>query len=264
MNNMNKIFALVHKDGYELYPHKKTQRETGKHGFALSAPGKQDRHRQAIYSENIEEVIKYVICDGYGVRAKMADGGNSNTYKLKGYSIKGYRISTNFEHIVKLAEQKPISWINSEINKMLQIETQINLTKKVISESTCIDEIIWQQIKTRRGQSEFRKNLLLAYDGKCCITTCHVESVLEAAHIITHSEGSNYLISNGLLLRADIHTLYDLNLIGIDGKGKVNISESLLESEYWQFHGKIINNIPLEMSTNLAKRFELFKSPHLD
>jgi hypothetical protein len=64
-------------------PIKKTQRETGKHGFALSAPGKQDRHRQAIYSENIEEVIKYVICDGYGVRAKMADGGNSNTYKLK-------------------------------------------------------------------------------------------------------------------------------------------------------------------------------------
>ena len=106
--------------------------------------------------------------------------------------------------------------------------------------------------------------MLLAYDGKCCITTCHVESVLEAAHIITHSEGSNYLISNGLLLRADIHTLYDLNLIGIDGKRKVNISKSLHESEYWQFHGKIIDNIPPEMSTNLTKRFELFRSQHLD
>ena len=153
----------------------------------------------------------------------------------------------------------------SEEKIITQLEqSNSGLIRNVISENLCIDEIIWQQIKTRRGQSEFRKNLLLAYDGKCCITTCHVESVLEAAHIITHSEGSNYLISNGLLLRADIHTLYDLNLIGIDGKGKVNISESLHESEYWQFHGKIINNIPLEMSTNLAKRFELFKSPHLD
>jgi predicted restriction endonuclease len=124
--------------------------------------------------------------------------------------------------------------------------------------------LIWQQIKTRRGQSELRKNLLLAYDGKCCVTDCNVESVLEAAHIIAHSEESNYSVSNGLLLRTDIHTLYDLNLIGIDGSGKVNISESLHESEYWQFHGRIIHNIPPEMSTNLAKRFELFKYPHLD
>lgn len=259
MKNMDKIFALVHKDGYELYPHTKTQRETGKHGFALSAPGKQDRHGQATYTENIEEVIKRVVCDGYGVRAKMANGGSSNTYKLEGYSIVGYRVSTKFEHIVKLAKQKPLSWLDSAIDKTSTIETKIDSIEKIILEHRFIDEKTLREIKTRRGQPEFRKSLLLIFKGKCCVTGCNVKSVLEAAHIIPHSEESNYSVLNGLLLRADIHTLYDLNLIGIDDNGKVFISETLRESEYWQFQGKIIDeNIPPEMSANLAKRFELF------
>lgn len=122
-----------------------------------------------------------------------------------------------------------------------------------------IDEITLREIKTRRGQPKLRKFLLDIFDRKCCITNCNVEGVLEAAHIIPHSEESNYSISNGLLLRADIHTLYDLNLISIDNNGKVFISESLRHSEYLQYQGKIIaDNLPSEMSANLAKRFESF------
>jgi predicted restriction endonuclease len=135
----------------------------------------------------------------------------------------------------------------------------IDVTEQVILENKFVDEKTLREIKTRRGQPEFRQSLLFAFEGKCCITNCCVESVLEAAHIIPHSEESNYSVLNGLLLRADIHTLYDLNLIGIDGNGKVFVSENLRESEYWQFQGKIIaENIPFEMSANLAKRFESF------
>ena len=101
--------------------------------------------------------------------------------------------------------------------------------------------------------------MFIIFKGKCCVTGCNVESVLEAAHIIPHSEESNYSVLNGLLLRADIHTLYDLNLIGIDGNGTVVVSETLPESEYWQFQGKIIaTDIHSEMSANLSKRFESF------
>jgi hypothetical protein len=138
-------------------------------------------------------------------------------------------------------------------------ESNLNSVKKVISKNNAVDKKILQEILTRRGQPKFREELLSKYHGKCCVTGCNVESVLEAAHIIPHSEESNYSVLNGLLLRADIHTLYDLNLIGIDGNGKVFVSETLRESEYWQYQNKIIDeNIPPEMSTNLAKRFESF------
>jgi hypothetical protein len=141
-----------------------------------------------------------------------------------------------------------------------EVESSPDLTRNASSKNKfSVDEKTWQEIKTRRGQPKFRQDLLSNCNGKCRVTDCNVESVLEAAHIIPHSEASNYSVLNGLLLRADIHTLYDLNLIGIDGNGKVFISETLRESKYWQYQGKIIaTDIHSEMSANLAKRFELF------
>ena len=78
------------------------------------------------------------------------------------------------------------------------------------------DEYRLQSIKTRRGQSVFRDRLMMAYGRQCVITRCRVEGLLEAAHITPHSEHTDYDVSNGLLLRSDIHTLFDLNMFGID------------------------------------------------
>jgi predicted restriction endonuclease len=123
-----------------------------------------------------------------------------------------------------------------------------------------VDEIALRAIKSRRGQPEFRKSLLLAFNGKCCISGCAIESVLEAAHIVPHTEETNYAVENGVLLRADIHTLYDLNVIGIDSNGRTVVSDSLKESEYWQFHGKLIaEHISETMSSNLSRRFRLYE-----
>lgn len=97
-----------------------------------------------------------------------------------------------------------------------------------------------QAIKTRRGQADFRRRLLKAYHGQCCITGCNAEAVLEAAHIRKHAEETDYSTTNGLLLRADIHTLFDLNLLKIDYLGRVIIDESLKDTEYWALDGKKI------------------------
>jgi len=221
-----------------------------------------------IHPKHKKKQSLFNLVSGIIIRKDINLHSGLTRFPKNGDSSQHKGIKYSFSHKQAFEDFLLIFLDNPHISKE-KIITQVDqsnscLIRNVISENLCIDEIIWQQIKTRRGQSELRKNLLLAYDGKCCVTDCNVESVLEAAHIIAHSEESNYSVSNGLLLRTDIHTLYDLNLIGIDGSGKVNISESLHESEYWQFHGRIIHNIPLEMSTNLAKRFELFKYPHLD
>lgn len=68
----------------------------------------------------------------------------------------------------------------------------------------------------RRGQRAFRAALLAAYGGRCAVTGCDVEDVLEAAHISPYSGPSSDHVCNGLLLRADIHTLFDCGLFAFD------------------------------------------------
>lgn len=73
-------------------------------------------------------------------------------------------------------------------------------------------------IVLRQGQGTFRRKLLEVYGGTCCITGCAFEQVLEAAHIQPYRGEHTNAVENGLLLRADVHTLFDLYLLWIDRK----------------------------------------------
>lgn len=110
------------------------------------------------------------------------------------------------------------------------------------------DEYRQQAIKTRRGQRQFRQSLLAAYNRRCMITSCKVEALLEAAHITPHAELTDYRVSNGLLLRADIHTLFDLDLITIDEFYRVKVSEQLRHSEYWIYNDRRLDRFPEKSS----------------
>lgn len=90
---------------------------------------------------------------------------------------------------------------------------------------------IKQMVAIRQGQSNFRNELLAAYGGQCALTGCRVEEVLQAAHIkgyLGHDE-TNY-VTNGLLLRADIHTLFDLGIIKIDRTYAVTAPASIVKA----------------------------------
>lgn len=99
-------------------------------------------------------------------------------------------------------------------------------------------------IKLRRGQPEFREKLLAAWERKCVVTGSRIVGLLEAAHITPHAEGTDYRTSNGLLLRSDIHTLYDLGLLSIDQHMRVHLAEELLQSEYLQYRNRQIDRQP--------------------
>lgn len=92
----------------------------------------------------------------------------------------------------------------------------------------------------RRGQAKFRKALLNAYERRCAVTGCTTEDVLEAAHIIAYKGNSTNRCDNGLLLRADIHTLFDLGLLWINREMKVEIANALQQTEYGKLQGKVM------------------------
>jgi hypothetical protein len=107
------------------------------------------------------------------------------------------------------------------------------------------EDVIQQRaIKTRRGQKDFRDRLLAAYRRRCAVTGSMVDAILEAAHIVPHAEKTDYLTRNGILLRADVHTLFDQNLLAIDSRHRVKVSKVLRHSEYKDYDGKDLKVLP--------------------
>jgi hypothetical protein len=76
-------------------------------------------------------------------------------------------------------------------------------------------ETIFRQIRARRNQSQFRNALRERYGDQCMITGCKLIDIVEASHIEPYCISNNSHPENGLLLRTDLHTLFDLDLLGI-------------------------------------------------
>jgi len=76
-------------------------------------------------------------------------------------------------------------------------------------------EAVLRAIKARRGQRKFRNSLIRRYGPNCMISGCALMDLIEAAHIWPYRGAHSNNVRNGLLLRADLHTLFDLDLLGI-------------------------------------------------
>jgi len=99
-------------------------------------------------------------------------------------------------------------------------------------------------ISLRRGQREFRTALLQAYEGRCALTGCTTVEVLEAAHIVPHHGEQTNTVINGLLLRADVHTLFDLHLITVTSNFRVRVAPTLADSAYSALAGQRLMSLP--------------------
>ncbi|WP_250519561.1 MULTISPECIES: HNH endonuclease signature motif containing protein [unclassified Caballeronia] len=96
-------------------------------------------------------------------------------------------------------------------------------------------------IVMRQGQPAFRRRLLEAYERRCVLSGCPVEEVLEAAHICRYMGEDTNVVENGLLLRADLHTLYDRALIAIHpATHAVSVAPELADSEYGWLAGRVL------------------------
>ena len=125
-------------------------------------------------------------------------------------------------------------------------------------------EKIFRSVSYRRGQKKFRDNLLRIYDSKCVMSGCKEKEVLQAAHILPYTDAETNKIDNGLLLRADLHNLFDLYLISINPKDfTILVSREIKDSDYRKLHGKKIkmpkNEIKSPSKKALAIHLKNFK-----
>lgn len=82
-------------------------------------------------------------------------------------------------------------------------------------------------VRPRLGQGTFKVAVTDAYGQACAVTQEHSLPVLEAAHIVPYAEGGEHSIRNGVLLRIDVHRLFDKGYVTITPDFKVCVSPKL-------------------------------------
>lgn len=143
-------------------------------------------------------------------------------------------------------------WQKTEVllNKYLTEATYEGEKSQLILEDTASPQYGNSILKkVRLGQGAFRVLVTDAYTRRCSITGEKTLPVLEAAHIKPYSESGPHFISNGLLLRSDLHKLFDSGYITITNDYKVEVSKRIREEfqngkEYYQFHGRELCYLP--------------------
>lgn len=128
-------------------------------------------------------------------------------------------------------------------------------------------ERIAAQIFVRQGGGAFRNEALKRFNNRCAVSGWDVRQVLEAAHIVPYRGKHTNTADNALLLRADLHTLFDCELLTIDPATlRVRLSDKLIAGPYAAFDGKEIamptGVSPETLRSRLLERAEALKADH--
>jgi putative restriction endonuclease len=112
----------------------------------------------------------------------------------------------------------------------------------------------------RLGQGAFRVLVTDAYQRRCAVTGEKTLPVLEAAHIRPYAEDGPHRVSNGLLLRSDLHKLFDIGYVTVTPEFRLEVSTRLREEwhngrEYYAYHGKPLAYLPEEFASRPGRDF---------
>lgn len=137
---------------------------------------------------------------------------------------------------------------DDEVGKRLWAEIELRLQAR----STPLQEIVVgagnprfgqpQTVLPRLGQGAFRVIVTDMYKRQCAVTHSHILHVLDAAHIRPYGQGGTHDPSNGLLLRQDVHTLFDRGYLTVTPDYHIEVSHRLKDEfdngkEYYALQG---------------------------
>lgn len=225
-------------------------------------PATRDNHAtnrglMACWTDNIPVAVLIQEKSKPGVRYRVwglarVDNWTNGHFKLEGYNPAG-----------ELGNVSPANGVDIEYD--IPGHTPVAIAEPYEPFST--DDArkrIHAQIVARQGGTNFRSSALKTFQGRCAISGCDVPAVLEAAHIVPYRGKQTNSDDNALLLRADLHTLFDRLLLFVDPETLViTLADELASSEYAMFADKPLS-VPLgvdpkTIGLRLGERVEALK-----
>jgi len=232
-------YALsIHSEGQRYYEDRDViEREDGTWILDYCAhrtvPGKRPQ-------TNYNEAMMNCLRDGVPVAVMVKESGGG--YRNLGLAfIEEYNAETDIFIL-----HGPVTAENEREGFFSFIQPQLlgPEDRRLLEEWDLFDErahALVEQVRRER-QGIFHRMVAEAYGGACAVTEISVPEVLQAAHIDRYRGGKSQVVTNGILLRMDIHRLYDEHLLSVDPDGAVlRISDRLSMTPYARYDGHPLN-----------------------
>jgi putative restriction endonuclease len=126
-----------------------------------------------------------------------------------------------------LAAQPDVAYFGDLMQRLLGLAVEVDLSQPWHRPGPVFGDP--RLTPYRLGQRSFQAVVLDAYHRRCAISGTHIPPVLQAAHIRPVAEGGEHRLDNGLLLRSDVHTLFDRGYLGVDPRHRLLVSPRLRE-----------------------------------
>lgn len=115
-------------------------------------------------------------------------------------------------------------------------------------------------VRPRLGQGAFRVEVTEAYSRRCAITGERTLPALEAGHIRPYAKSGPHETRNGLLLRSDLHNLFDLGYLTVTLDYRVEVSRRIREEfengrHYYALHGQPLAVLPRDADSRPGQEF---------
>ena len=127
--------------------------------------------------------------------------------------------------------------------KFSQMIHEDDIKTKKYHNSQWIELLTKKKVKTvksppsRERQEKFKEELTKKYGYKCLISGCEIKEIIEAAHIIPYRSIESHDVANGLLLRVDLHRLFDAHLIAIHPITREVLISEQIAKDYQDIRG---------------------------
>jgi putative restriction endonuclease len=114
-------------------------------------------------------------------------------------------------------------------------------------------------ILPRLGQGSFRVLVTDAYERRCAVTNEKTLPALDAAHIKPYSESGEHIVPNGILLRRDLHALFDQGYVTINPSLRFEVSRKIKEEfengrDYYRLHGGAVR-VPASLANRPSREY---------
>ncbi len=218
--------------------------ENGKDSHGLGLTARASIEAMAAENERYRLQVSDLAMLKRGISMDQAFASKSSSRLFR--EMKRYRL----ERIWALAEEdlETLEALIAESGGLQQPEDEDPIAEALRKEAEKIAQSLLERksvlIKPRPRQAAFRQSAIERHGGRCVFTKTNVPEALEAAHVIPHTGAQQFeRPENSLLLRRDVHALFDLFLLSIDpNTGKIRVSPQLVNSVYAKLEGRVVRH----------------------
>lgn len=141
-----------------------------------------------------------------------------------------------------------------------QVQERLGTPVETVGAAETIARYGRTEVNYRLGQGGFHVLVTDAYQRRCAITGESTLPVLQAAHIKPYATEGPHALENGLLLRSDMHTLFDRGLLTVTPELRLEVSSQIREQYsngklYYSYHGTELRSLPADPKDRPAAEF---------